>query len=72
MGSPQFLSLRAAHLGTWKYLDKSSTFGYNYCMDEDDERHGTVNGYNNLRCRCDKCRQAWAEYIRERRAKAAA
>lgn len=23
-----------------------------------DPRHGTVNGYNNLRCRCDRCRTA--------------
>jgi hypothetical protein len=41
-------------------------------MDEDDERHGTKNGYNNLGCRCDKCKTAWAGYIRERRAKVAA
>lgn len=23
-----------------------------------DPRHGTVNGYTNLKCRCDKCKQA--------------
>lgn len=28
----------------------------------DDPRHGTANGYNNLKCRCDRCRQAWADY----------
>lgn len=27
-----------------------------------DPRHGTMNGYNNLRCRCDRCREAWAEW----------
>lgn len=26
-----------------------------------DQRHGTANGYCNLRCRCDSCRRAWAE-----------
>jgi len=24
----------------------------------DDPRHGTDNGYSNLRCRCDRCREA--------------
>ena len=24
-----------------------------------DPRHGTANGYNNLLCRCDDCREAW-------------
>lgn len=24
----------------------------------DDARHGTTNGYRNLRCRCDRCRAA--------------
>ncbi len=33
----------------------------------DDSRHGTVNGYQNLHCRCDRCRGAWAEYVRARR-----
>jgi len=28
----------------------------------DDPRHGTVNGYNNLRCRCDACRFAISVY----------
>jgi hypothetical protein len=27
-----------------------------------DPRHGTVNGYSNLGCRCPECRQAWTEY----------
>lgn len=25
-----------------------------------DPRHGTANGYNNLKCRCGRCRAAWA------------
>lgn len=25
---------------------------------DDDPRHGTINGYNNLKCRCDLCRDA--------------
>ena len=28
----------------------------------DDPRHGTQNGYNNLRCRCSECREAWRVY----------
>ena len=30
-----------------------------------DPRHGTVNGYQNLRCRCALCGAAWATYYRE-------
>jgi hypothetical protein len=26
--------------------------------DDGDPRHGTLNGYFNLRCRCEKCRKA--------------
>lgn len=32
--------------------------------------HGTINRYNNQRCRCDLCRAAIRNYRRERRAKA--
>lgn len=42
-------------------------------MNSDDPRHGTVNGYSNLKCRCADCRSAWADYMwlrrRERHAK---
>jgi len=31
-------------------------------IDADDARHGTVNGYSNYHCRCEKCRSAWREY----------
>lgn len=31
-----------------------------------DPRHGTANGYNNLGCRCQPCRKAWADTYRER------
>lgn len=27
---------------------------------DDDERHGTTNGYVNLGCRCEACRESWA------------
>lgn len=27
-----------------------------------DPRHGTQNGYTNLKCRCQFCRDAWATY----------
>jgi hypothetical protein len=29
-----------------------------------DHRHGTTNGYNHYRCRCNRCRQAHADYNR--------
>lgn len=32
-----------------------------------DPRHGTANGYGNLKCRCGACRAAWAEKCRVRR-----
>jgi len=31
----------------------------------EDERHGTVNGYVNLGCRCDRCRGAQRDYCRD-------
>lgn len=37
-----------------------------------DDRHGTTNGYCNLRCRCDACTSAWRAYhasLRIRKAK---
>jgi hypothetical protein len=34
----------------------------------DDPRHGTVNGYNNLKCRCQACRAAWGARTKLRRA----
>jgi hypothetical protein len=38
----------------------------------DDPRHGTTNGYGNLHCRCDRCREAkrimHAEYMKRVRA----
>jgi hypothetical protein len=39
---------------------------------EDDSRHGTVNGYGNLGCRCEACRTAHAAKHREYMAKAIA
>ncbi len=42
----------------------------------DDPRHGTENGYGNLKCRCADCTEAWRAYCQRRRetarAKAAA
>ena len=32
-----------------------------------DPRHGTENGYKNLGCRCDRCREAHAEAVRASR-----
>ena len=31
-----------------------------------DHRHGTVNAYCNYGCRCDACRKAQADYMREK------
>lgn len=39
---------------------------------DDDPRHGTENGYNNLGCRCARCRAAHARTYRDRRARNAA
>lgn len=33
--------------------------GPEFWDDPTDERHGTVNGYGNLACPCDRCREAW-------------
>lgn len=33
-------------------------------FDPADPRHGTANGYRNLKCRCDECRHAWRDYER--------
>jgi hypothetical protein len=35
--------------------------------DDGDPRHGTLNGYVNLRCRCALCRLANTEYMAKRR-----
>lgn len=29
-------------------------------LEADDPRHGTTNGYGNLGCRCQPCRDAWS------------
>ena len=34
---------------------------------DDDDRHGTLTGYNEDGCRCDECRAAKAEHDRRRR-----
>jgi hypothetical protein len=38
----------------------------------DDPRHGTTNGYCNLECRCQPCRDAWAIECAGRRSRRAA
>ena len=40
-------------------------------LPDDDPRHGTVNGYSNLKCRCDECRAAWAADQRTQKEKRA-
>lgn len=34
-------------------------------LSDDDPRHGTENGYGRYRCRCERCRKAHADYLRE-------
>jgi len=36
--------------------------GYGLTDGPDDKRHGTINGYTNLECRCDACREARRAY----------
>ncbi len=36
-------------------------------LEADDPRHGTVNGYSNLKCRCVPCRGAWTAFCKEAR-----
>lgn len=38
-------------------------------MNEDDYRHGTTNGYGNLKCRCDRCSAAQAKFYQLEKAK---
>lgn len=35
-----------------------------------DKRHGTINGYSNLSCRCEACTEAWRLYHHQLRTKA--
>lgn len=32
----------------------------------DDPRHGTPNGYSNLKCHCERCSEAMRDYRRSR------
>jgi hypothetical protein len=36
-------------------------------LERNDPRHGTVNGYCNLGCRCQRCRVVWTAYCLDRR-----
>lgn len=38
-----------------------------FASDPADPRHGTVNGYAHLRCRCQRCRAAWAAHCQQQR-----
>lgn len=33
--------------------------GEEFWDNPEDDRHGTVNGYSNLGCPCELCREAW-------------
>lgn len=36
-------------------------------LTDDDPRHGTLGAYSNAKCRCQKCRDTWAEYCLKRK-----
>lgn len=38
-------------------------------LSPDDPRHGTQNGYGNLKCRCEPCKKANTNYLRGRQTK---
>lgn len=38
--------------------------GEEFWNNPEDERHGTTNGYSNLKCRCDRCKDAWKVWHR--------
>lgn len=39
---------------------------------DDARQHGTTHGYSYFKCRCDRCRRAFADYMREYRARKSA
>jgi hypothetical protein len=39
-------------------------------LEPGDSRHGTTTGYNYFKCRCELCRRAFADYMREYRKRA--
>lgn len=41
---------------------------HNTVIDPGDQRHGTAGFYSNWGCRCDRCKQAWADQRRQQRA----
>lgn len=45
-------------LGTIMSAPRSRENRERFMDNPDDARHGTLNGYSNLRCRCDRCREA--------------
>jgi len=52
---------------TDEYLIQRGVKGKKMIIVEGDgnPRHGTINGYNNYKCRCPMCKQAWADYMRD-------
>lgn len=38
-------------------------------LDPEDPRHGTENGYSNLKCRCNRCKDAWSASVQRERLK---
>jgi hypothetical protein len=51
-------------------LDERANARKAFLSDLSDPRHGTINGYNGIGCRCDRCREAARVYGREWRRKA--
>lgn len=59
---------RRARRGTVEYAPTPGRARAAFQDNPDDPRHGTRNGYGNLRCRCDRCRQANTDAYRVIRA----
>jgi hypothetical protein len=45
-------------------MSAPKTRGEEFWEDPDDDRHGTTNGYSNLKCRCESCTEAWRVWHR--------
>jgi hypothetical protein len=62
-GDPLALRPKPGKFHLVPYLDEMDDYGHTF--DPVDERHGTLNGYVNLGCRCAPCREANTERHRQ-------
>lgn len=57
-------SKRARHAPKVRGCDAAAAYPCQVALQSEDPRHGTVYAYKNLKCRCDRCRQANSEQCR--------